>query len=315
VTLHFPPQPLRLLDVGFTDVDDMCAAVRSWDLDFHPLSAQAADGKSGAITLSHFGTLEIGHSKFATTIEQFGAPPPGTLTFVVLEDTMQRLWWRGRDVDRDEVLVFPVSSELHSISGPDFSVHTKSVTEDTLAAICETNDTAPPHSATRTEVNRPPPLLLASLRARLNALHDTPGLAGMELADGIARSLVTGWLGHHAIRPRKRPVARARDVGLRRCMEAITGTGWETLTSATLRDIAGISERTLEYAFRERFALSPAALLKTRKLAEARRRLTSPADHTVGDIAAGLGFWHAGQFATDYRRAFGENPSATLARA
>jgi AraC family ethanolamine operon transcriptional activator len=228
---------------------------------------------------------------------------------------MQRLWWRGRDVDRDEVLVFPVSSELHSISGPDFSVHTISITQETLAAICEANDAAPPRIAERTEVFRPPQLLLASHRARLKTLRDTPGLADMDLADSIARSLVTLWLEHQAMSGRKRPPARARDLALRRCMEAIGQTSWNMLTPGALRDIAGVSERTLEYAFRERFSLSPAALLKARRLAEARRRLSAPANSAVGDIAAGLGFWHAGQFATDYRRAFGENPSATLARA
>jgi AraC-like DNA-binding protein len=35
---------------------------------------------------------------------------------------------------------------------------------------------------------------------------------------------------------------------------------------------------------------------------------------TVGDVAAKFGFWHSGQFAADYWRAFGELPSVTLGR-
>jgi AraC family transcriptional regulator, ethanolamine operon transcriptional activator len=35
----------------------------------------------------------------------------------------------------------------------------------------------------------------------------------------------------------------------------------------------------------------------------------------VQRIASHWGFWHAGQFAHDYKQLFGENPSDTLRRA
>jgi AraC family ethanolamine operon transcriptional activator len=34
----------------------------------------------------------------------------------------------------------------------------------------------------------------------------------------------------------------------------------------------------------------------------------------VGQVAGDWGFYHLGQFSRDYRRLFGESPSATLAR-
>ena len=81
-------------------------------------------------------------------------------------------------------------------------------------------------------------------------------------------------------------------------------------------EVGGVGERTLQYALRERFGLTPAAFLKMRRLAEVRGRLLRPGigDLTVGETAASLGFWHVGQFAADYRRAFGETPSQTLRR-
>jgi len=76
--------------------------------------------------------------------------------------------------------------------------------------------------------------------------------------------------------------------------------------------LGGVGERTLQYAFRERFGLAPAAFLKARRLSAVRRRLKQePSDASVADIAASFGFWHSGQFAADYRRAFGEMPSQT----
>ena len=81
-----------------------------------------------------------------------------------------------------------------------------------------------------------------------------------------------------------------------------------------LCEVGRIGERTLQYAFRERFGLSPAALLKARRLAAVRQKLLLKGNKgsKVGDIAAAFGFWHVGQFASDYRQMFGETPSATL---
>jgi AraC family ethanolamine operon transcriptional activator len=76
----------------------------------------------------------------------------------------------------------------------------------------------------------------------------------------------------------------------------------------------GVSERTLQYAFRDRFGLTPAAFIKARRLAAVSAMLKRADAElaTVGDIAAQFGFWHSGQFAADYKRAFGELPSDTL---
>jgi AraC family ethanolamine operon transcriptional activator len=103
---------------------------------------------------------------------------------------------------------------------------------------------------------------------------------------------------------------------MRRCLEQIEQADWAELSSALLCEIGGVGERTLQYAFRERFGLAPAAFLKARRLAAVRQRLlqAQEGEEKVGDVSAALGFWHAGHFATDYRRTFGEAPSATLKR-
>ena len=88
------------------------------------------------------------------------------------------------------------------------------------------------------------------------------------------------------------------------------------LRPAQLRAYSGVSERTLQYAFRDRFGLTPAAFIKARRLAAVRAMLCSadPQRTHVGDVLGDFGFWHLGQFAKDYRQAFGELPSVTLGR-
>ena len=296
----------------------MCDAVRSWDLDFSVLAAPKGLRRVAAIDQRRYGSSEISYARFLASIEQRGAAPRQAYTFGVLGAQMRRLWWRGYDVDSGTVIVFPVGSELHSISGPDFEVTTISVVEETVAAICEQFGVVLPPARLRAETFRPPPRWLQALRQDLCKLRDADGAAGHLEARELVERLVCAWLGpaaEHA--PGGAPSMRSRDLAIRRCLERLGRPDWPELSAAVLCEIGGVGERTLQYAFRERFALTPAAFLKARRLAVAQQRLLR-ADATkeaVGDIAAALGFWHLGHFAADYRRAFSEVPSETLQRA
>ena len=88
----------------------------------------------------------------------------------------------------------------------------------------------------------------------------------------------------------------------------------------TVQDMAvavGVSQRTLEYAFRDIMQTTPAAYLRIHRLNTAHRELVSadPAASTVTAVAQKWGFGHPGRFSLAHRRLFGELPSRTLSRA
>jgi len=107
-----------------------------------------------------------------------------------------------------------------------------------------------------------------------------------------------------------------RDRAVRLCLDAIAGANPADINATDLCDLAGVSTRTLEYAFREWFDLGPAAFLRSRHMLAVRKALSEaePDQPGVGEMAARFGFWHSGQFARDYKTRFNEAPSATLAR-
>jgi len=80
---------------------------------------------------------------------------------------------------------------------------------------------------------------------------------------------------------------------------------------------ARVSQRTLRNAFQEVYGSSPYRHLRTMRMSEARKALLSPASpaQTVTEVAMHFGFLELGRFSVEYRRAFGERPSATLRRA
>jgi AraC-like DNA-binding protein len=91
----------------------------------------------------------------------------------------------------------------------------------------------------------------------------------------------------------------------------------EPISVSDLCRAAGVSERTLEYAFRDALGLSPVAYLIRLRLHQVRRRLLARrrAPTTVSAEALRWGFWHFGDFSRAYKSCFGESPSETLRRA
>ena len=79
---------------------------------------------------------------------------------------------------------------------------------------------------------------------------------------------------------------------------------------------ARVSERTLEYAFKEIMGLTPTAYLTRLRLHRVRQALlaAAPGSITVSTAALDWGFWHFGEFSRAYKACFGELPSDTLRR-
>lgn len=88
----------------------------------------------------------------------------------------------------------------------------------------------------------------------------------------------------------------------------------EPLTVLDLCNQLHVSRRTLQNAFHAILGIGPNAWLKRIRLNAVRRELISPWSQsaTVKDAAMQWGFWHLGQFATDYQQLFAEKPSLTL---
>lgn len=76
----------------------------------------------------------------------------------------------------------------------------------------------------------------------------------------------------------------------------------------------GVSERSLQYAFRAYVDMTPVAYLRMCRLNRARAvlRASDPRVTAVTAVALRFGFLHLGRFSHDYRRQFGELPSRTL---
>jgi AraC-like DNA-binding protein len=113
------------------------------------------------------------------------------------------------------------------------------------------------------------------------------------------------------LRKTARPIA-PRDV--RRAVDYIQDNLAEPITLGDLVREAGVAGRTLLKHFRDCKGVSPIRYLRNLRLDRVRDELRGGGAARVGDAALRWGFAHAGRFSIEYRKRFGESPSATLAR-
>ena len=115
----------------------------------------------------------------------------------------------------------------------------------------------------------------------------------------------------------QRPSLQARELGLRRALDYLRWADAGTVSVPELCRAAGVSQRTLQYAFLDAFSLTPQAFIRRRRFHAARWTLLAahPEQTTVARAAAENGIYQLGRFAGEYARLFGESPSVTLARA
>ncbi len=115
--------------------------------------------------------------------------------------------------------------------------------------------------------------------------------------------------------PRANSSSRRRR-GFDRALEFLRETDGASVSISELSEVAGVSIRTLEHAFREAFDLTARGSMRLRRFHKARCELMVADPHrtTVTEIACNARFYHVARFAVDYRRLFGEPPSQTLKR-
>jgi AraC family ethanolamine operon transcriptional activator len=141
-------------------------------------------------------------------------------------------------------------------------------------------------------------------------------LLRMSLTDHLLAAMVRFDPSPADIDSTTRNASAARRVAVRLAREYIHARLSEPLPLSELCRHSGLKARTLENGFREVTGLTPIAYIRSLRLNVARRAILddSTRQRSISDIAMDNGFWHLSQFATDYRKLFGETPTNTRRR-
>jgi AraC-like DNA-binding protein len=235
------------------------------------------------------------------------------------------LEWRRSTGTSSHILAFPADDLFEVVSQPGFHGDTVSIPEDRVRSVAELmgfpdplEEIANGLAFVEIDPRRQAALRRAAsrLHAMVTALGDGPpnATAAADMEFDIGAALVAALQSSRsADAETPEPVLRARAIN--RALEYIENHADAPPSVEDICRASGVSWRTLNYAFRDRFGITPKQYLQATRMQRVRREILCAMPETsILEIAARWGFWHMGQFAADYRRQFGELPSETAQR-
>jgi AraC-like DNA-binding protein len=230
--------------------------------------------------------------------------------------------YQGTQFGLDDILIVPDGTELQIVSAPTWRTAALAIPEekflDRLVTIIHADSPGGPGLATLTRPQG------ARLRRacedffRATELYERSGDRELPL-QSMAVDLVDyaiGLIAEGRIESLPKPGYLRRLEIFRKAEELVRSSDGDVPRIPEICRVIGTSERSLRYAFESVAGVSPSAYRKAHQLSRVHATLlqSDPGETLVKIVAYQHGFWHLSQFSQDYRRLFGEAPSATLTR-
>jgi AraC family ethanolamine operon transcriptional activator len=300
------------------DVDSHLSCQPGWKLHYEQLSAGAY---AGAIDHVRLPGLSLLRESANCAVRQHGEMTADSFGFAIPSRLEGEALFNGQRLTLDAMAVGPADDLELSFPAPfvllavvvDTALITsfhRSAFGRELPAWLEDQRVMPVKSADASRLRE-------CLSAAFDLVEAAPGMLADEVACGQLRdSILSRWL---SVFPLEADLSDLKLVGARRrvvdrACSLILSKREEPISLLQLCSRIGVSERKLNYCFQDVLGVSPGRYLKAARLNSVRRELKCCRDQRVGvqDVAAHWGFWHLGQFSSDYKRQFGELPSETL---
>lgn len=300
----------------FDDFDSVGEVAQEWNLDLRLLDR---GGFHGELVQAVTPVGMLARCRFMAGVEQRGGIPPGCRTFGIPLADCSPFYWRGRLLTANHLLMFPRDAELDSRSFEGFHVYPLSVAEPLLQEQAQRlgigwledgGERVVSVSADQMKgIRQIAGETLEALSQPAAELDQDPSVVILQLASMVLDAMNT------SSQPQPRPMAEKRHEALTKVLDVIDSPENEVWRVSELCEMTQVSRRTMQYAFEEKFRVSPKQYLQARRLIAVKRQLEYASDDDqVGDIASKNGYWHMGQFAADFRDYFGKLPSEMLGR-
>ncbi|WP_338923417.1 helix-turn-helix domain-containing protein [Pseudomonas silesiensis] len=293
--------PLQVQAFNTADVAEQIRATPGWVQHYQQMSPGHFAGRVRYLDLQG---VEIYEEHMNTRVEQNFSAPEGSLAFCfdrsdnalyVLNEESRNIWITPENYQEIAVVFGPAFVQRHGLN----------------VARLEGLFMAPLNSGQNALFSR----WLSGTLTRLTQTLDPPSKQALTqqlledclyILDNACVCLDRGGL-------RRRTEERAV---MKRIGEWAADEPEETLNLLELSQVAGVSLRQLQQAFKAYSGMTPTHWLRLRRLNSAHRELLkrSPMETTVAEVAMQWSFWHLGRFSSSYRALFQELPSETLKR-
>ncbi len=287
---------------------------QGWEAEFLQLDRGRSDT---CVQAAQQPDVALIHIAFRNRVHQLVLPPRGTLTFGLPSRPQAPGRIGRRPLESETLTCFDPHRGLAAVSPAGFSAFSVTASRERLECLAESVGIDSPAQPDPGIQRRLESRDLARLRSFVSEVIPVIGGPGDKRSGNAARDLGSDLLlellqAYSTGHPQPYVPVHNRHRALRRALAHIERHSHRSITVEELCRESAASISTLERAFRDQFGLSPKRYLVASRLHRVRRALVLGEDvRSIADIAADWGFWHMSKFAADYKRMFGELPSAT----
>jgi AraC family ethanolamine operon transcriptional activator len=273
--------------------------------------AQLDPGKfSGTLSQLIHGPVIIGSHRMNRTILQHGVGIDGCTNFIIPGNMEQKISWRGHVLSGNHIGILKSGMEHKSVTVSNFFGTPVSISNEYLEEVSvllgfpEFMDLV-----RRSEViviNKNDTIKIQEMIIGLcSAKIFNESMFTYELPKLIIQSI------SKITKPDQKGFHNSPNMIFRKAQDFIQGNIHGKINILDLSKEIGISERNLRYVFTNKIGIGPKKYIYNLKLNKVRKELKIKRDEKVNILANNYGLWHAGKFASDYKRLFGELPSKT----
>lgn len=305
-------KPLSLHSNLDLNLFEFMSVTKEWKIDFLQLGEGVFKSNIDQVIFPKF---QLAHVIFSSRVKQEGCSPLGYWSFAFVEEN--DLYWRNYKVKGKAVIIYAPGSKINAVSSANFETTIFSIDENIFFSLFEKEDTEGLLNKLNTNV------IIPTNEHLWNHLKDKIS-EGIECYNNITyenskpyylTTFTTSLIQLiNTSTPLENPVSSMKRLDVLISAEHyIQKNITENVKVSEIAKHCNVSERTLLYAFKQRFSMGAKEYVKILKLNYVYFLLHKEMDgETITDKAQVFDFWHMGQFHTDYKKFFGELPSQTI---
>jgi len=309
---------MQIIKQTFTDFDVYNDTVNNWQLEYNILSHKDFNAKLNMFSDDLFAISRI---TLQGKLVHRGMAPIGYKTFIIPIIYNEKFIWFGKGAGGNELLVFPGDCEINAVTFNNFdaivvSIQNEYLDEKLKEIECFKCDVVFGDNEQTLILSKEFSQDFVKLSNNFLNKHisttsfsDIKSQKHIDLVEEIIDELLN-YIQYTRFKKEKK-VKSIKENALKEAITFIHNNIESIFSVKELSIIANVSERTLLYAFKERYSVSPSEYIKSLRLNKVKNDLFALKGKSVNisDVAGKYQFWHMGQFAKDFKKHFGILPS------
>ena len=279
-----------------------------WDIDFRQIEPGQMKSAVKVRSGKSVNLIELGMSK---AVHQNGVSPKGQISLGLPRQKSLSMW-QGQNMETAQFVSFGSSGEFDGVGFGAFRGTTISIDiqeAERLADMLGFDIPCALHGSVKYDIDGTSETL-AALNEISGRLLSDANVSVLQEEEAIISNVLIAATSFERTTDKSSPKSRSRAVN--KAIEMMISSEGENLEVSEICHEIGVSWRTLDRAFSEKFGISPKQYYLRMRLNWVRTDLLqrAPGD-SISDIINGRGYWHMGKFAQDYCKMFDELPSRT----